>query len=217
MTIVANPRCPREICFRRDRTLCWACLEPSQRQLAEVARGEDGVLPQSLVAFHDEHRAIFVKYTRSRGISATECEDVVSSTFLLLHRAGRSFLSAQNPSAFAFKVLRDVLTDHVRAADRRPRTLPFARETDAADDGGIGALICRLDIENALDLLPARQADCLRLRLFLDLSHIQIGYYLGITPSAVSSHLSSGRRHLAQHLAGYRPQSSRRAGKERHG
>ncbi|GAA2524334.1 sigma-70 family RNA polymerase sigma factor [Streptomyces longisporus] len=175
-----------------------------------------GFLPQGLVDFHDVHRVVFLKYARSRGITRDEAEDVVSRTFLQLYRAGELFLSADNRPAFGFKVLRDVLVDHFRAADRRPRALPLtAMDERPATDGGISELICRLDVEKALERLAPQQADCLRLHLFLDLSPTQICFYLGIKRSTVSSHLAAGRQRLAEHLANYRPSPSRR-GKEQH-
>ncbi|WP_316784564.1 RNA polymerase sigma factor [Streptomyces sasae] len=213
MTILSEPVCTQTVCRRTDaapdcRTCPWAAAAPQPGN-------EVRIVPQVLADFHDLHRVVFLKYARTRGISRDEAEDVVSRTFLLLYRAGQSFLSADNRLAFGFKVLRDVLVDHFRAADRRPRTLPLAAagEGRAAADGGISELICRLDVEKALALLSSQQADCLRLRLFLDLPTAEIGRYLGITRSTVSSHLSAGRQRLAEHLENYRPSGP---GKEQH-
>jgi RNA polymerase sigma factor (sigma-70 family) len=159
----------------------------------------------------------FVKYVRSRGVTRDEAEDVVNQAFLQVFRAQQSFLTAKNRSAFAFKVLGDVVVDHFRALDRRPRTLALIDHSFSSPtgDGGIEALICRLDVEKALDQLPSRQADCLRLELFLDMSTTQIAYYLDISPSAVRSHRSVGRQQLTRHLEAYHPQAS--PGEEQHG
>ncbi|SOE06525.1 RNA polymerase sigma factor [Streptomyces sp. Ag109_G2-15] len=215
MTITSDPVCTQTICRRTDaapdcRTCPWAVASALQ------PGSETRIVPQVLADFHDLHRVVFLKYARTRGIPRDEAEDVVSQTFLLLYGAGESFLSADNRPAFGFKVLRDVLADHFRAADRRPRTLPLAAAGDRrATDGGISELICRLDVEKALELLPPQQADCLRMRLFLDLPTPEIGDYLGITRSTVASHLSAGRRRLAEHLENYRP-SRPGPGKEQH-
>lgn len=202
--------------------MCWACPQgPDQQQSAAAPRRSAGdrsqVLSQALADFHDVHRVMFVKYTRSRGVAHEEAEDVVNQAFLRLHRSQQSFLTAKNRSAFAFKVLRDSIADHFRTLDRRPRTAANADPVQNAQttDGDIDALICRLDVDAALNLLPPRQADCLRLQLFLDLSRTQIAYYLDISASAVSSHLSVGRQHLSSHLQDYQPQA--RLGEERHG
>jgi RNA polymerase sigma factor (sigma-70 family) len=215
MTITSDPVCTQTVCRRTDatpdcRTCPWA--------MASVPQSGDAprIVPQALADFHDLHRVVFLKYARSRGISRDEAEDVVSKAFLLLYRAGQAFLSADNQRAFGFKVLRDVLADHFRAADRRPRPLALDAVGDRpATDGGISELICRLDVEKALELLPPQQADCLRLRLFLDLPTPEIGDYPGISRSTVASHLSAGRPRLAAHLENYRP-SRPGPGKEQH-
>ncbi|ROQ78406.1 sigma-70 family RNA polymerase sigma factor [Streptomyces sp. NBC_01260] len=217
MTITSEPVCSQPVCRRTEpepdcRTCPWAL---SAKPAVDTGVGQ-GILPHELADFHDVHRVVFLKYARSRGITRDEAEDVVSQTFLHLYRAGQSFLSADNRPAFGFKVLRNVLADHFRATDRRPRALPLTTMNERpATDGGISELICRLDVEKALELLPLQQADCLRLHLFLDLSPTQIGFYLDITRSTVSSHLSAGRQRLAEHLENYRPSWFGR-GKEQH-
>lgn len=217
MTVTSEPVCSQPVCRRTDpvpdcRTCPWAVSVITARETGVGL----GIIPQGLANFHDVHRVVFLRYARSRGISRDEAEDVVSRTFLQLYRAGALFLSADNRPAFGFKVLRDVLADHFRAADRRPRTQPLAAGDERpTTDGGISELICRLDVEKALELVPPQQADCLRLHLFLDLSPTQIGFYLGIKRSTVSSHLSAGRQRLAEHLESYRPSRSG-SGKEQH-
>lgn len=217
MTITSEPVCSQPVCRRTDSDIdCRACPWALSVIPAKDTSIGLGILPQGLADFHDIHRVVFLKYARSRGVTRDEAEDVVSRTFLQLYRARQLFLSADNRPAFGFKVLRDVLADHFRAADRRPRALPLTTMDERpATDGGISELICRLDVEKALKLLPPQQADCLCLHFFLDLSPTQIGFYLGITRSTVSSHLSAGRQRLADHLENYRPPRSGR-GKEQH-
>ncbi|WP_194238646.1 RNA polymerase sigma factor [Streptomyces spongiae] len=217
MTITSEPVCSQPVCRRTDSDLDCRTCPWALSVIPAIDPGIGlGILPQGLADFHDVHRVVFLKYARSRGVTRDEAEDVVSRTFLQLYRARQLFLSADNRPAFGFKVLRDVLADHFRAADRRPRALPLTTMDERpATDGGIGELICRLDVEKALELLPPQQADCLCLHLFLDLSPTQIGFYLGITRSTVSSHLSAGRQRLADHLENYRPPRSGR-GKEQH-
>ncbi|WP_329402944.1 sigma-70 family RNA polymerase sigma factor [Streptomyces virginiae] len=215
MTVTFESVCSLPVCRRRDpdpdcRSCPWARSAPP----ALDSGIEVEFLPQTLADYHDVHRVVFLKYARSRGIGREEAEDVVSRAFLHLYRDRQKFLAADNKQALGFKVLRDVLVDHFRAADRRRRALPLTVPNEQpATDGGISELICRLDVVKALEVLPPQQADCLRLFLFLDLSPTQIGLYLRITRSTVSSHLSAGRLRLVEHLENYRPSRSSR-GKE---
>ncbi|WP_331739988.1 sigma-70 family RNA polymerase sigma factor (plasmid) [Streptomyces goshikiensis] len=161
------------------------------------------ILPWELSAFHDAHRLDFIQYARIKHVPHEDAEDVVSKAFLTLYQAGQSFLTASKPQAFAFKVLKDTIADHFRRSDRRPRTQALTDEVERprSVDGSIDDVICRTDVERALDSLPPRQADCLRLSLLLELPRQQIAQYLGISPSAVSSHLSEGRRELQATVA----------------
>ena len=182
------------------------------RPLPALDSVDPTILPATLSAFHDTHRLNFIKYARSRNVQLEEVEDVVSKTFLTLYKAGQAFLGADNRTAFAFKVLSDTIIDHFRHRDRKPRTQALPDEPDShnagGSDGGIESVICRVDVERALRALPTRQADCLRLHLFLELSRQQIAQYLGISASAVSSHLSVGRQALARRLEDYQPQTT---------
>lgn len=213
MTLTSDSPCARSGCSQGAVASCLECpwgpvMAPvPPRPVPPLSSLSSTILPRQLAAFHDTHRLVFIKYVRSRGVLREDAEDVVSQVFLTLYRAGQSFLNADNAAAFAFKVLRDVTADHFRRCDRRPRTqeLSDAFEGSAGVDGGIEAVICRVDVERALQRLSPRQADCLRLHLLLDVPRQQIARYLGISVSAVSSHVFAGRQALARHLATYQP------------
>ncbi|MFE5538719.1 RNA polymerase sigma factor [Streptomyces sp. NPDC056492] len=189
-------------------------MEVKPQPVTPLADIDPCILPRELSAFHDAHRLGFLQYARIKGMHHEDAEDVVSKTFLTLYQAGQSFLKASKPQAFAFKVLKDTIADHFRRTDRRPRTQALTDEVQHPRSvaGSIEEVICRTDIERALDRLPPRQADCLRLSLLLELSRQQISQYLGISPSAVSSHLSEGRRDLQEQLANYQPQRAEQGG-----
>ncbi|MFB6866159.1 sigma-70 family RNA polymerase sigma factor [Streptomyces virginiae] len=217
MTLTSDFPCARTGCEQGAEVSCVACpygptvVEVKPPVTPPLVSVSPTILSAELTAFHDGHRLTFVKYARSRGVQREEAEDVVSSAFLTLYRAGQAFLAADNREGFAFKVLRDTVADHFRHRSRRPHPEGLPDEPDDLGGGSgddIDSLICRVDIERALQSLPARQADCLRLQLLLELSREQVAHYLGISPSAVSSHLSTGRRALAKHLEDYQPFAS---------
>ncbi|MBZ9593636.1 sigma-70 family RNA polymerase sigma factor [Streptomyces erythrochromogenes] len=214
MTLTSDFPCARTGCEQGSAVSCVTCpygptvVEVKPPITPPLKSVSPTILSAELTAFHDSHRLNFVKYARSRGAQHEEAEDVVSSAFLTLYRAGQAFLAADNRDGFAFKVLRDTIADHFRHRSRRPQTQGLPDEPGDLGDGGgddIDSVICRVDIERALQALPLRQADCLRLQLLLELSREQIAHYLGISPSAVSSHISTGRRALARHLEDYQP------------
>ena len=153
-------------------------------------------------SFHDTHRVNFLKYVRSRGLSFHDAEDIVNDAFLTLYRRWSRFLASENREAFAFTFVKNALADHCRREDRQPTATGTvdderARQGQQRDD--VDGLITVLDLQSALDRLPERQAECMRLYALLDLSTQAIADYLDITPSTVTSNLHKARQHLADH------------------
>ncbi|MEU5692414.1 sigma-70 family RNA polymerase sigma factor [Actinosynnema sp. NPDC020468] len=147
--------------------------------------------------FHRAHRVSFLKYLALRGLARHDAEDVVSEAFVVLYRAREAVRGARSPEAFAFKVLRDSLVDFRRKRARLP--VPMAEEVEgwtAPDD--VAGLVARLDFQRMLGRLTPRQAECLELSVLLEYDVGKIGRYLGISPSAVHSHLSDARRRLEE-------------------
>jgi RNA polymerase sigma factor (sigma-70 family) len=190
--------CPRAACVCARRGLVLETC-PEVQAGVEPTR----LLPRDFASFHDANRVLFLKYLRFRGLSRQDAEDVVNDAFLTLYRARERLWASESPVAFAFKVLRDALADHFRRSVSRPAAgleEELARETAespcAPDE--IDGLIARLDLERAISKLPPRQADCMRLYALLDQDVRTIALCLGITPSAVASHLHIARQRLAE-------------------
>jgi RNA polymerase sigma factor (sigma-70 family) len=190
------------ICIRRGDAA-------SSCPLATATAPSSALLAQEFIDFHNEHRVNFLKYVRVRGLSREDAEDVVNDTFLVLYRIRERMASSNNRAAFGFKVLRDTLKDHYRRADRSPVTVEFAddtvqreREQVRASADELDSLIGVLDVYQAIAGLTDRQADCTRLHALFDQDIQEVARYLGITPSAVTSHLHNARRKLAVLLGG---------------
>ncbi|WP_424187990.1 RNA polymerase sigma factor [Actinokineospora sp. G85] len=155
-----------------------------------------GLLDGDFAAFHDLHRVNFVKFAELRGLSRHDAEDVVGEAFVVLYRKRVALRAADSPKAFAFKVVKDAMADFWRR-DRPPEPVgDEVAEPVAPDD--VGALVARLDFQRALTTLPERQAECLALYALLGQNTADIGQYLGISDSAVRSHLSDARRKLTR-------------------
>lgn len=203
--------CPTRAECENATVLCEQCPlveSPSLRAWQHEPRHLplSGVRPDPLALFHDEHRLNFVKYVRSRRLGPHDAEDVVNEAFLILHRKWNEFALCDNPPAFAFKILVDCVADHTRRLDRRPTPVDISRDhgrTWVPDDPS-ETVIVRVDLERAIDALPTRQSECLRLHYFVGLPTSEIARYLEISQSAVTSHLFDGRRRLEAALANYR-------------
>lgn len=202
MTGPAALDCPRTSCvciIRGDAvSLC---------PLSTTAAPASALLSQEYIDFHNEHRVKFLKYVRVRGLSREDAEDIVNDTFLVLYRVRERLVRSDNQAAFGFKVLRDKRKDHYRRADRSPVTVELADGNQQAEQGQarvpadeLDSLVGVLDVYKAIDELPERQGDCMRLHALLDLDIQEVARYLDITPSAVASHLHNARRRLATRL-----------------
>ncbi|MGW7538754.1 RNA polymerase sigma factor [Amycolatopsis sp. NPDC054798] len=192
MTVTRD--CPRTTCVCAERGLAPGSCP------VFGARSSPSLFPQDFIAFHDAHRLNFVKYARFRGLSWHDAEDAVSDAFVLLYRARDKLMASDRPEAFAFKVLRDAIADFCRQKDRRPHPAGLTDDdqlSNARPDDQFSMLCTLLDFERALERLPARQADCLRLSALLDQDTRTIAQYLGIGESTVRSHLNHARQSLA--------------------
>jgi len=204
MTSPAALDCPRASCvcvLRGDAV--------SSCPLSTATTPSKALLPQEFIDFHNEHRVKFLKYVRLRGLTREDAEDLVNDTFLILYQIRERMALSNNWTAFGFKVLRDTLVDHYRRTDRSPVTVKFAnvtlqreREQARVSADELESLIGVLDVCRAIDDLPERQADCMRLHALFDQDIQEVARYLDITPSTVGSHLHNARRSLAIRLGG---------------
>lgn len=183
VVVTSMSTCPRAGC------VCPADTRGCQAQ---------GLLDEWFVRFHDAHRVNFMKYLALRGLSRYDAEDVVSDAFVALYRARAALRTARSPEAFAFKVLRDAMVDFRRRQSRQPASVSEKDEEQSAPDD-VAALVARLDFQRMLVVLSPRQAECMELHALLGQDVEEIGRYLGISPSAVRSHLSYARRRLEEH------------------
>lgn len=99
----------------------------------------------------------------------------MDEAFLKLYRVRHRLATSKNPEAFAFRVVKNALADHCRHRDRRRETGLDGRSPDEAD-----GLLLRLDLRRALDELPPRQGDCMRLFALLDQDVRTIARFLGV-------------------------------------
>jgi RNA polymerase sigma factor (sigma-70 family) len=194
--------CPRAscICIVRGDAV-------SSCPLSTGADTAGALLSQDYINFHNEHRVKFLKYVRSRGLSREDAEDIVNDAFLVLYRVRERLVHSDNRAAFGFKVLQDTLKDHYRRSDRVPVTVELGNGDQQGEQRQVGvsadetdSLAGVLDVLRAIDHLPERQGDCMRLRALLDLNIQEVARYLDISPSAVASHLHNARRKLAARL-----------------
>ena len=123
-----------------------------------------------------------------RQVGASDADDVVQETLVRAWRR-RSTYSPQRGSERAW--LLEILFDQSRRRRIRARPDLLASVTDQFADHD-----SRLDVERAVAALPPRQREAITLHYLADLSVADVAVVLGISASAVKTHLVAARAAL---------------------
>lgn len=158
-------------------------------------------------AFHElvgryQHR-LFSICVRVLG-SPTDAEDAVQETLLRLARNATSFRGEAQLSTWLYRVARNVCTDHVRYAARRPATpveaIEELPEASVADD-----LVAAHDTARALADALARLDERSRTLVLLvgvdGLSYAEAAEVVGVAVGTAKSRVSRARAELGRLLA----------------
>ncbi|MGP4043365.1 sigma-70 family RNA polymerase sigma factor [Streptomyces sp. 2A115] len=156
-------------------------------------------LPLDFEAFHRMYRPIYVHWAEIRLGSRADAEEAVDASFEKLLKAWAAVLAKENPSAYAWRVLRHTTIDLSRARDRRPaligeaafETVALSRAVDP-----IGQFEESLSLYQAIGQLPPRQMDVMLLQFGHGFTVEEVAAALGITPAGVRSTVRHARRRL---------------------
>ena len=142
-------------------------------------------------------------FARRKLGNAAIAEDIVQEACL---RFATSNGRIDNPRAFLYRIVGNLVIDYQRKVQRRERrTVSLGSDIEIIDD--------TIDIERqlaarqrlallskAIGELPPRCRECFVLRRFDDLDHDQIARQMGISRNMVEKHLRLAVAHCAQRL-----------------
>jgi RNA polymerase sigma factor (sigma-70 family) len=137
--------------------------------------------------FH-QWRAPLRKFLRSSGVPrTTDIDDVAQEVFLRLLRYDRTEL-IENPQAYLYKMATHVAAEWaIRIRNVQPHESKWLANLVAPDhseqEAGRGEL--QHEIERALQVLPARHREILKLHYFENLSRAEIAKRLGTTERSI--------------------------------
>lgn len=135
-------------------------------------------------------------------VDRAEAADVVQETFLELCRADRRAVDG-HLAAWLFTVCKNRAHDVGRRA-RRLRSLEDGDVNEAPDSGPVKKLEQRETLSRvgaALEGLPEREREALRLKLDAGLSYKEIAEVMGLTPSNVGFILHSALKRIQREIA----------------
>ena len=151
----------------------------------------------SFTALFESHFAALLAYARRRTPQLSDAEDVVAETFTVAWRR-LDHLPAKPDEhlPWLYAIARRVLANQRRGTDRRVRLFERLRWVPApAPSPG-------LDVGSALDTLPERDQELLRLIAWEGLTHAEAAIVLGTSPNAVAIRVHRARERLKEAMKG---------------
>ena len=148
----------------------------------------DGDTRTRLSDWFRQWRSPLRKFLRSRGaIRAADLDDVAQEVFLRLMRYERVEL-IENPQAYLYKMASNVAAEWaIRARNAQPHESKWLMGLVAAEqperEAGRGEL--HGEIELALQRLPARQREVLKLQCYEHLTRAEIARRMGMTERSI--------------------------------
>jgi RNA polymerase sigma-70 factor (ECF subfamily) len=178
---------------------------PTEGELIEAARDGDAPAFDRLLA---PYRAPLFRLALHRLADAEAAEDVVQETFLCVYR----YLATYD-SRLSFRTW--LWTIHLRQCGRWAKSRSKGQAVASADPSALHSsdgredrpdVICeRRDqsalLRDALDRLPAKQADALRLRFFAGLTFPEIARSLGCSELTAKNRVRAGLTALSGSIA----------------
>ncbi|TBO60210.1 sigma-70 family RNA polymerase sigma factor [Streptomyces kasugaensis] len=160
-------------------------------------------LPADFRAFHELFRGAYIHWSELYLGNHTDAEEAVDEAFEQLYFKWSDVLAHENPTAYAWVVVKNRTIDHARARGRRPAVIDTAAfETAALRDAvdPIGELAQSMYIYASIQALPERQHDVVVLQYCLGYSTQETADILGVTPAGVRSTTRYARHRLQRAL-----------------
>lgn len=131
----------------------------------------------------------------SRRIAPAALDDLVQETLVSLHRKRASYDPARPFLPWLAAIARFRWVDHLRKVYRADET---ALVSDVAIDSQSSAIAARISIDRLLELLPAKQADAIRLVKIDGLSIAEASSRSGQSEPLVKVNIHRGLKRLRQ-------------------
>lgn len=163
------------------------------------ADGDAIELGTQLRTLYDQHYRSLVKLASFYVDDVWTCEEVVQDAFVKL-LTGRRLAAPGKEAAYLRSAVLNGARSTLRKRKVRREKQPEASGHAPSPEGAALGNVVRGDVLAAVRSLPAKQADVLTLRYFLDLSEADIADALGMAQGTVKSHAHRGMKRLAEVL-----------------
>lgn len=163
----------------------------------------DSSANRRLIDWFNQWRSPLRKFLiRRNSRTRADVEDISQEVFLRLLRYNQAEL-VQHPQAYLFKMASNVAAEwSIAARARRPhdsKWLSDLRAGDLPEDAAARAK-AEEEMERAINSLPPRQREVLKLQFYEGLSYAEIAERLGTTPRAVKRNVIKSYQKLRSEL-----------------
>jgi len=138
--------------------------------------------------------------------SVHDAEDLVQDVFMLVHRKLESFRGESSLSTWIYRLAVNLCLDHVRGRQARMARATDSLDAETAAEPGtveprVPTAISRIDLERAIQRLPAGYRAAFLLHDVEGLEHKEVGSILGISEGTSKSQVHKARMKLRTLLA----------------
>jgi RNA polymerase sigma-70 factor (ECF subfamily) len=160
--------------------------------------GDRSALDTLLRRHYDRLYALCRRMTGDDADAADACQEAL----IAIVRGLPSFDGRSAFGTWAYRVATNACLDELRRRRRRPEPgLPEGSAEVASPGDAVEGATTRLDLDRALQALPADYRAVIVLRDVCDLSYDEIAHVLNIPPGTVRSRIARGRSALMPSLA----------------
>jgi RNA polymerase sigma-70 factor (ECF subfamily) len=177
--------------------------EPGDEELMrQLAAGR----AEALGPLHGRY-AVVVYGIAARPLGRSAAEEVVQDVFLTIWRKASTFDPARGEFRnWLLRIARNRVRNEIRNRTRRPSTAPLIEGDMAVDDGpepdeSLWRAHRREVLLRAIEALPPRQGQALRLAYLQELTHEQVAATLSLPLGTAKSRIQSGLQTLRWRLA----------------
>jgi len=151
---------------------------------------------QELEILLDRHYDRVATIARRLLVNRADAEDATQQALIAVARGLPTFDGRSALSTWVHRVAVNACLDELRRRDRRPRPVAPEDLPTSHATGEVDLAISQIDLDAALERLPADFRIAVVLRDVCDLDYDEIATALGVPPGTVRSRISRGRRLL---------------------
>lgn len=163
----------------------------------------DSIANRRLIDWFNQWRSPLRKFLiRRNARSRAEVDDISQEVFLRLLRYNQAEL-VQHPQAYLFKMASNVAAEwSIAARARRPHDSKWLADLQGGDlpEDATARAKAEEEMERAINTLPPRQREVLKLQFYEGLGYAEIAERLGTTPRAVKRSVIKSYQKLRSEL-----------------